>query len=97
MAIVRFTDLKRGRKYADDVDAIAQRHYGFNELEKRLKANKCELCGVEKPPFEIHHINKLKNLKGKARWEKVMISRKRKTLVVCQKCHYEIHGRSYHA
>ena len=97
MAIVRFTDLKRGRKYADDVDAIAQRHYGFNELEKRLKANKCEFCGVEKPPFEIHHINKLKNLKGKAMWEKVMISRKRKTLVVCQKCHYEIHGRSYHA
>ncbi|MBS3902283.1 MAG: group II intron reverse transcriptase/maturase [Dethiobacter sp.] len=97
MVIVRFTDLKRGWKYADDVDAIPQRHYGFNELEKRLKANKCELCGGESPPFEIHHINKLKNLKGKAMWEKVMISRKRKTLVVCQKCHYEIHGRSYHA
>lgn len=26
---------------------------------------KCELCGAENIAFEIHHINKLKNLKGK--------------------------------
>lgn len=97
MPIVRFSDLnaKKSQKFADGGDAIANPHYGFNELEKRLKASKCELCGAENTTFEIHHINKLKNLKGKAAWEKVMISRKRKTLVVCKKCHYEIHGRSF--
>lgn len=97
MAIARFADLnsKKKLKYFDDVDVIVKPYYGFNELEKRLKANKCELCGAENTAFEIHHVNKLKNLKGKATWEKVMISRKRKTLVVCKKCHYQIHGRSF--
>ncbi len=39
-------------------------------LEKRLKARICELCGTtESERYEIHHINKLKNLKGKEPWK----------------------------
>ena len=41
--------------------------------------------------YEIHHVNKVKNLKGKRPWEIVMIAKRRKTLVVCKKCHYAIH------
>ena len=94
MSIVRFTDMraKRKSKYLNNVDIVVKPHYGFNELDKRISAKKCELCGAENISFEIHHINKLKNLKGKELWEKIMISRKRKTLVVCKKCHYKIHG-----
>lgn len=99
MPIVRFTDMRAKRKsrYSQDIDKIVNPHYGFNELDKRISAKKCELCGAENIAFEIHHINKLKNLKGKEMWEKVMISRKRKTLVVCKKCHYKIHGRTFDA
>lgn len=99
MPIVRFTDMrvKRKSRYPHDIDKIVNPHYGFNELDKRISAKKCELCGAENIAFEIHHINKLKNLKGKELWEKVMISRKRKTLVVCKKCHYKIHGRTFDA
>lgn len=97
MQIARFTDIKQkqGKKYADKIDIMAEPRYGFNALEARLKANKCELCGAENAEYEIHHINKLKNLKGKAEWEKVMLARKRKTLVVCKQCHYKIHGRTF--
>jgi hypothetical protein len=61
-----------------------------------LKACKCELCGAEGDgiAFEIHHINKMKNLKGKEQWEMAMIARKRKTLVVCKECHKKIHHSS---
>lgn len=99
MPIVRFTDMRAKRKsrYSQDIDKIVNPHYGFNELDKRISAKKCEFCGAENIAFEIHHINKLKNLKGKELWEKVMISRKRKTLVVCKKCHYKIHGRTFDA
>lgn len=99
MPIVRFTDMRAKRKsrYSHDIDKIVNLHYGFNELDKRISAKKCEICGAENIAFEIHHINKLKNLKGKELWEKVMISRKRKTLVVCKKCHYKIHGRTFDA
>lgn len=64
------------------------------ELEQRLKANQCEMCGDDSPStvFEIHHVNKVKNLKGKAFWELIMISKQRKTLVVCKSCHVKIHN-----
>ena len=53
MAIARFADLnsKKKLKYFDDVDVVVKPYYGFNELEKRLKANKCELCGAENTAF----------------------------------------------
>ena len=62
-------------------------------LEKRLKARICEPCGTtESERYEIHHINKLKNLKGKEPWEIAMLAKRRKTLVVCEHCHHLIHN-----
>lgn len=63
-------------------------------FDSRLKAKVCELCGTTTAShYEIHHINKVKNLKGKNEWEVVMIAKRRKTMVVCRECHYKIHGR----
>lgn len=64
------------------------------ELEQRMMAHKCEMCGKENVPFNIHHIHKLKDLKGKEPWEQIMIARNRKTLVLCEECHKSIHKRS---
>ena len=93
MSIMQFKNLKKKSGYETDVDTIVQRFFGFNQFEKRLNANKCELCGKENVEYEIHHVNKLKNLKGKQIWEKTMLARRRKTLVLCKECHYQIHGR----
>ncbi|MDT3426570.1 group II intron reverse transcriptase/maturase [Paenibacillus forsythiae] len=62
-------------------------------LVDRMKAGRCELCGTDDPSlnYEVHHINKLKNLKGKERWETMMIEKNRKTLIVCAACHDKIH------
>lgn len=62
-------------------------------IDSRLRACKCELCGYKGADrkYEVHHVNKLKNLKGKEPWEVVMIAKKRKTLVVCHDCHQKIH------
>lgn len=38
------------------------------------------------------HVRKLKDLKGKEAWEKLMIARQRKTIAVCEKCYSKIHG-----
>ena len=65
-----------------------------NTFENRLKAKCCELCGTtESDHYEIHHVHKIKDLKGKAWWEVAMIAKRRKTLVVCRECHYKIHNR----
>jgi transposase len=61
-------------------------------LIDRLKAEKCEWCGKVEVSIEIHHIRKLKDLKGKKKWEKLMIARKRKTLALCKKCHVDLHA-----
>jgi hypothetical protein len=62
-------------------------------IDSRLKAYRCELCGYEGKDrkYEVHHVNKVKNLKGKEPWEVVMIAKRRKTLVVCYECHQKIH------
>lgn len=63
------------------------------QLEDRLRANMCELCGYDKSDreYEVHHVKKVKDLKGKEPWEKLMIARKRKTLILCKYCHSNIH------
>ncbi|MDQ6644513.1 MAG: reverse transcriptase domain-containing protein [Chloroflexota bacterium] len=69
--------------------------HSHTELEKRLLAETCELCGSHEK-VEVHHIRALKDLRQKGRaerpeWVKVMAARQRKTLVTCLKCHDEIH------
>lgn len=64
---------------------------GRNGLTDRLQAEKCEYCGATEK-LEMHHVRKLKDLKGKQDWEKKMIARNRKTLAVCVKCHQKIHA-----
>ena len=83
----------KGKGSATDYISNAAVVYGYavNTLENRLKAKVCELCGTtESNHYEVHHINKLKNLKCKERWEIAMIAKHRKTLVVCRDCHRSI-------
>jgi group II intron reverse transcriptase/maturase len=66
------------------------------ELERRLLANRCELCGSTEN-IQVHHVRGLKDLQVKGRaekpfWAQVMAARKRKTLVTCEKCHDDIHA-----
>ena len=87
------------KKSTESVDTISHMSvivgYATNSIEARLKARVCELCGTtDSACFEIHHVNKVCNLKGKEPWERAMIAKRRKTLVLCQECHYRIHGKS---
>jgi hypothetical protein len=63
-----------------------------NELSKRLLASECEWCGNRGNRVEVHHIRKLGNLEGKTPWERQMIERRRKTMVLCVECHQELHA-----
>lgn len=88
----KYSECKRSCDYSDTISNAAIAYgYAVNTLENRLKAHTCELCGTTDSKFyEVHHINKLKNLKGKERWEQAMIAKKRKTLIVCRKCHKSV-------
>lgn len=75
---------------------LAQR----TELVTRLLANRCELCdSVDN--IEVHHVRALKDVKkhysGRKQppdWALFMMKRRRKTIVVCHKCHTAIsHGK----
>lgn len=75
----------------DDIPHV-YRNLNSTSLISRLKAGKCEWCGAENVPIEMHHVRKIKELKGKAIWEIVMIGRKRKTMALCQMCHDKLHA-----
>jgi len=67
-----------------------------NELIHRLLARRCELC-EGRTGLQVHHIRKLADLTKPGRterppWVHLMAMRKRKTLVVCETCHQDIHA-----
>lgn len=64
----------------------------YTSLIDRLKGNTCEWCKAETRDIEIHHVRKLKDLSGKAEWERHMIARKRKTMALCHSCHVKLHN-----
>ena len=82
-------------------DNIGRRNVALSsrtDLIQRLQAEECELCGSQQQ-CEVHHIRKLADLKNrwkgrkeKPDWVKRMIALRRKTLVVCHKCHTDIHA-----
>jgi len=66
------------------------------ELERRLLAHTCELCGSQ-VDIQVHHVRALKDLRRKGQadrplWVKIMAARQRKTLVTCRACHADIHA-----
>jgi len=74
-----------------------------SQLINRLNANVCELCEKNEGEFEIHHVRKLKDIKDKYKrrgkaipnWVLVMSKIRRKTLIVCECCHRNIHLGNY--
>lgn len=77
-----------------DVDILPNtvRYSSTTSLMDRLSARQCELCGRTDVDIEMHHVRKLKDLKGKSYWERFMIARNRKTLALCADCHQKLHN-----
>jgi group II intron reverse transcriptase/maturase len=86
----------RRQKYAilrdrEPLPATARR----KELVHRLLAGRCEICG-QADKVQVHQIRKLADLETPGQpelpeWVKIMARRRRKTLVVCARCHADIH------
>lgn len=65
------------------------------QLIERLLVGECEVCG-SRDDVEVHHVRKLADVNPKGRkarplWMRIMSARRRKTLVVCRRCHERIH------
>jgi group II intron reverse transcriptase/maturase len=70
---------------------------GRSELVQRLLADFCEYCGSPEG-VEVHHVQAMRKLheypgRPKPEWVKRMIALKRKTLLLCKRCHEDVeHG-----
>lgn len=95
MYFAKYQDCKAGLRMSDIKPTTATKYVRYSgNFEERLKANSCQLCGIENAKYyEIHHVNKVKNLKGKELWERIMITQNRKTIILCRDCHKKIHGK----
>ena len=72
----------------------AQLYKSGTELTKRMSAEECEYCDNSNMPMEVHHVRKMKDLTSKPNkeiWERQMIAKNRKTLVLCKECHHLLH------
>jgi hypothetical protein len=89
--------LKRDMKATLNDQPAKLYNTGRTELVQRLLADFCELCGgTEK--VEVHHVQAMRKLheypgRPKPEWVKRMIALRRKTLLLCKRCHVAIeHG-----
>jgi hypothetical protein len=88
--------LKRRRTVGEINDRKFPTQMRGNELIHRLLAGQCEMC-MSRTALQVHHVRKLADLgtPGQAEpspWKQMMASRRRKTLVVCERCHHDIHA-----
>jgi group II intron reverse transcriptase/maturase len=89
----RLTDVNREARSKITVENIFEYYPSSRtQLEQRRAARQCEYCETKEGYFEIHHIKALKDLEGKKTWEKLMIAKCRKTLVLCVQCHDLLHA-----
>jgi hypothetical protein len=75
-----------------DLKPAVLRYKSRTELGTRLLAQQCEWCGTREGMMEVHQVRKLGNLTGKAAWERQMMQRRRKTMLLCVQCHDELHA-----
>jgi AI2M/AI1M-like HNH endonuclease len=66
-------------------------------LRQRLLTGTCEVCGGT-DGITVHHVRRLADLEppehaDAPRWAKLMSTKRRKTLIVCDRCHGNIHQR----
>ena len=86
---VKIADCRRD--VASDIIFQRTRFNWKTTIRQRLNAKVCELCETTTADlYEVHVVRNLNEL-GDSRWEAVMKKKRRKTLVVCSKCHGEIH------
>ncbi|MYS32596.1 maturase [Streptomyces sp. SID4920] len=69
--------------------------YPQKELIARLLADTCEICG-SKGNVQVHHVRALADLAHAgwqpSDWARVILQRRRKTVVACDVCHNRIHS-----
>lgn len=86
---VKIADCKGGK--VEDIIFVRKKFNWKTTIRQRLNAKTCELCGCKNAElYEVHVVKNLKDL-GDSNWEQAMKEKRRKTLVVCNKCHKEIH------
>ena len=90
----KYQDCKVPKDAKDAIPhAVPQTIKSHSSFESRLLAKQCEFCGsTDGKSYEVHHVHKLKDLKGKSMLEQVMLARRRKTIVLCEKCHHNLHN-----
>ena len=86
---------KQGMKESD-VDKkskpVSRYNYKPVELIVRVLKGKCELCEKSTDMPKVYQVKQMKDLRENIEWEKVMIKKRRLTLVVCQDCYNKIHS-----
>ena len=86
---VKIADCKRGK--INDTIYQRKKYNWKTTIRQILNAHVCELCGTGSADlYEVHVVRNMNEL-GNSDWENAMKKMRRKTLVVCSKCHNRIH------
>jgi len=95
--IATFGGFSLRRQEKEINDQPTRNRNGRTEILERLTADQCENCGST-DGCQVHHVKKVADLvkwKDRPSWADLMVIRSRKTLVLCRKCHTDLHAGRY--
>ena len=89
----KLKDVDRKARTMRNVDVCYNHSISRSEIIERLNSEECEYCKKTGGYFEVHHVRKMKDIKeGKEFWQRIMITRNRKKIVLCVECHDLLHA-----
>jgi group II intron reverse transcriptase/maturase len=92
----KIADLKLKSSILFTIDEVPSTDYLYTSrtsLTDRALAEQCENCETTEGPFDIHHVNPVRNSNKKLTWMKRLASeRARKTMALCEDCHRLLHA-----
>ena len=76
-------------KTEDNIDILPnyRKYMGTNSLAMRLLAGACELCGKKDVEIHMHYVRALKDLTGSSECERIMMSKRRKSIALYAECY----------
>ena len=86
---------KSNKGATDNLPVTEHLYKSGTEMIKRMEAKSLRILRNNQIQImKVHHVHKLKDLKSRKHlelWEKVMIARNRKTMILCVECHNLLH------
>lgn len=77
--------------FVDNIEGTEWIRNPRTNMVERASITSCHFCGTKDGPFELHHVNPLRDVKNAKPLKRLQAGRRRKVVAACKSCHNLLH------